>query len=209
MDMTNVLIVNDKRICRDCVKGYLSQAPERYSVAAALSSAAEGVRFCMQHPIDLVIMDACVGSNGDALTVAAALKQQLPGIRVVIITELCDPDLIDRVRKGGADSFWYQEGEGELLEVLDRTVAGESVFPSAPPKVCIGNMASTEITPAELRVLRLMVMGHTDSRIAKELAISVPTVRYHVTQLFEKTGYSSRVSLIADLIHQKFLAPGF
>ena len=38
--------------------------------------------------------------------------------------------------------------------------------------------------------------------------MSLPAVRYHVTQLLQKTGYDNRVQLIADLINKDFVVPG-
>ena len=110
---------------------------------------------------------------------------------------------------GKADSFWYKEIEGdELLDVMDRTMNGECVYPDETPAVQIGNMPSTKISERELEVLRLMVEGNTDTAIAQRLFVSVPAIRYHITQLLQKTGYENRVKLIADLINKDFIVPG-
>ena len=46
---------------------------------------------------------------------------------------------IERAHKAGVESFWYKDaGKEELLEVMDRTMKGESVYPDAPPTVMIG-----------------------------------------------------------------------
>ena len=69
-------------------------------------------------------------------------------------------------------------------------------------------MTSAEISGRELAVLRLMAEGNTDAAIAEKLCVGVSAVRYHVTQLLQKTGYQNRVKLIADLINQDFIVPG-
>ena len=133
----------------------------------------------------------------------------MPNIKVIIITSMASVDLIDRARAAGADSFWYKEtGDEELLTVMDRTVGGESVYPDTTPVIRIGNAASTEITPMQLKVLRLMVKGNSNPAIAEALGISVNDVKWHVKELFEKTGYSSRVALVGDVINQAFIIPG-
>ena len=53
-----------------------------------------------------------------------------------------------------------------------------------------------------------MAEGSTDGAIAEKLCVSVAAVRYHVTQLLQKTGYENRVRLIADLINKDFIVPG-
>ncbi len=207
--MTNVLIVDDKKMSRDSIRGYLKNASDRYTVTAEISSAGKAELFCMQYPIDLIVMDVCTEGNEDGIEAAAVLKKHFPQTKIVVVTGMTTVDLIDRARKAKADSFWYKEsGEKELLEVIDRTVNGESIYPDNTPVIQIGNMPSSEITPAEFKVLRLAAKGYTDGKIAEELGISVAAVRYHVTQLFEKTGYTSRVALIADLINKDFIIPG-
>ena len=60
----------------------------------------------------------------------------------------------------------------------------------------------------QMEVLRLMVKGYSNPSIAAELHISVSDVKWHVQELFQKTGYSSRVELVADVINKEFIVPG-
>lgn len=207
--MTNVLIVDDKKMSRDSIKGYLQSASDRYCLVAEISNAAKAELLCMSGHVDMVVMDVCTEDNEDGIDATAVLKRHFPKMKVVVVTGMTSSDLIERARKAGADSFWYKESdEKELLEVLDRTMNGERVYPDSTPVVKIGAMLSTEITPTELEVIRLLSRGYTDGKIAEEMHITIPAVRYHVTQLFEKTGYTNRVTLIADLINKDFIVPG-
>ena len=58
-------------------------------------------------------------------------------------------------------------------------------------------------------MLRLLVRGLPDAAIAAELHISVSAVRYHIRELFEKTGYTNRVTLACDVINKDLIVPGF
>ena len=95
-----------------------------------------------------------------------------------------------------------------LLTVMDRTMKGESIYPDTTPVVQIGNAASTEVTPMQLEVLRLMVEGYGNSAIAQKLHISVHDVKWHIQELFSKTGYNNRVALVGDVINKNFIIPG-
>ena len=206
--MTRVLLVEDQRMSRDSVTAYLNSS-RRYNLVAHTPNAGMAEILCMRYKVDLVLMDVRTETNEDGILAAATIKRHLPHIKVIIITSMTTVDLIDRAHKACVDSFWYKEVEGsELLEVMDRTMDGEHVFPGATPIVRIGNMLSSEISNRELDVLRLMVRGYSDADIAKELVISTSTVRYHITQLLQKSGYDNRVKLIVDLINQDFLVPG-
>ena len=186
--MINVLLVEDRKMSRDSMIGYMKDS-DRYELAAQTSNAGMAELLCMQNRIDLILMDVCTANNE--------------------VTGMTTIDLLERAKAAGADSFWYKEIEGdELLDVMDRTMDGEHIYPDKTPHVQIGNMSSAEISGRELEVLRLMAEGSTDGAIAEKLCVSVAAVRYHVTQLLQKTGYENRVRLIADLINKDFIVPG-
>ena len=206
--MIKVLLVEDRKMSRDSIIGYM-KGSDRYELAAQTASAGMAEMFCMQCHIDLVLMDVCTANNEDGIEAAAVIKRHFPNIKVIIVTGMTTIDLIDRARAAKADSFWYKEIEGdELLDVMDRTMNGEHIYPDKTPLVHFGNMPSTEISERELEVLRLVANGSTDAAVAETLHMSLPTVRYHVTQLLQKTGYDNRVQLIADLINKDFVVPG-
>ena len=206
--MIKVLLVEDRKMSRDSMIGYM-KGSDRYELAAQTPSAGMAEMLCMQNRIDLILMDVCTENNEDGIAATAAIKRHFPHIKVIIVTGMTTIDLIERARKAKADSFWYKEIEGdELLDVMDRTMNGEHIYPNQTPLVQIGNMSSAEISNRELDVLRLMAEGNTDGAIAEKLCVSVSAVRYHVTQLLQKTGYSNRVKLIADLINKDFIVPG-
>ena len=206
--MINVLLVEDTKMGRDCITGYL-RGSDRYRLAAAITNAAMAETTCLHTPIDLILMDYCTENDEDGIAAAAVIKRRMPHIRIIIITSMASIDLIDRAREAGADSFWYKEtGDEELLTVMDRTMKGESIYPDTTPVVQIGNAASTEVTPMQLEVLRLMVEGYSNPAIAQKLHISVHDVKWHIQELFSKTGYNNRVALVGDVINKNFIVPG-
>ena len=100
------------------------------------------------------------------------------------------------------DSFWYKEvQEQPLLEIMDRTMAGESVYPSASPVVAMGNASSADFTEREAEVLRELVSGAGNREIAAKLGITENTVKMHITNMLQKTGYHSRLELAVKARH--------
>lgn len=206
--MINVLLVEDTKMGRDCITGYL-QGSDRYRLAVTITNAAMAETTCLHTPIDLILMDYCTENDEDGIAAAAVIKRRMPKIKIIIITSMASIDLIDRAREAGADSFWYKEtGDEELLAVMDRTMNGESIYPDTTPVIQIGNAKSTEVTPMQLNILRLMVKGMSNPTIASELHISVDDVKWHIKELYEKTGYNSRVTLVGAIIKKNFIIPG-
>lgn len=207
--MTNVLLVEDKKMSRDSMASYI-QNSGRYRLSASIANAGLAEITCMRYPVDLILMDVCTANNESGLDAAAVIKRHLPDIKIVIVTSMADSGFMARAREAGAESFWYKEsGAQELLEIMDRTMSGESVYPDCAPVVRIGSAVSSEFTPDELALLRLLVKGLPDAAIAERMHISVPAVRWHIKELFEKTGYTNRVALACDVINKDLIVPGF
>ena len=115
---------------------------------------------------------------------------------------------LERARAAGVDSFWYKDISPEaLIDVIDRTMAGERLFPSETPKVKLGLAESTELTPKEIEVLRLICDGLEYEEIADKLNITERTVKYHVSNILSKTGYANRTRLAIAVTNKKFIVP--
>lgn len=82
-----------------------------------------------------------------------------------------------------------------MLEVMDRTMAGERIWPDQAPTVSLGLTDSTKLTDREMDVLRCLAKGYGNQEIGDELNMSVNTVRFHLANLLSKTGYTSRTEL--------------
>ena len=109
---------------------------------------------------------------------------------------------INQAREIGIESFWYKEiQEQPLLEIMDRTMDGESVYPSISPTVAMGNCLSTEFTDREVEILRELVGGASNREIADKLCITENTVKMHITNMLQKTGFHSRLELAVKARH--------
>ena len=195
MDKVKVLIVDDQMIARSFFEMHI-QASQRYEVVHSMGSAEAADIYCLSNPVDLVVMDVVMRKGITGLEAAARIKRLKPGIRIVMVTSMPEVSYIARAREIGVESFWYKElNELPLLEIMDRTMAGESVYPQEAPLVYLGEARSTELTEQELAVLRELTNGASNEEIAQRLHVSVNTVRWHLQNLLAKTGYNSRIKL--------------
>lgn len=203
-----VLIVDDQRMSRQLFENIVS-TDSRYTVTAAIETAMVADAWCAKGGIDLILMDVVMKDGSNGLDAAARIKASYPGIRIIIVTSMPDHLFLKKARDAGVDSFWYKEVEAEpLLRVMDRTMAGESVWPDSPPEVRLSMASSTDFTDRELEVLRLLSDGLTDREIADRLHLSLPTVRYHVGNLIGKSGLGSRTELAVSAVRSGITIPG-
>lgn len=205
--MTSVLIVEDQRMPRENME-HLVEDSGRYRRVASLSTAEMALAQCARHTVDLVLMDVCTKGSRDGIDVAAEIKAWYPETKVIIITSMVEESYLKRAKAAGAESFWYKDVSPEsLLEVMDRTMAGESLYPDRTPETRLGQVSSTQLTPREIEVLRLVCEGLEYEEIAAELGISSRTVKRFVSSLLEKTGYSNRTRLAIAVTKKNFILP--
>ena len=193
--MYNVLIVEDDPMARKLLEIFVSTS-EKYHLVPSLDSAAMAELYCMTNQVDLVLMDVCTAMDMSGIEAAAKLKKNYPEIKIIIITSQPEYSYIDQARKIGVESFWYKEPTAEaLLKVMDRTMAGESIYPDSAPVIRLGAALSEDFTERELEVLRELVSGKTDAAIADTLCLSVTRVKQHIQHIREKTQFANRTEL--------------
>lgn len=207
--MTSVLIVEDQRMAREDMENYI-QSSGRYCLAASVTNAAMAEMVCRHCGCDLVLMDICTENDESGLIAAEKIKRAMPQTKVIIVTSMAECSFIDRARRAGADSFWYKDaGKEELLEVMDRTMQGECIYPDAPPVVMIGTAKSCEFTQGEIDVLRLVVEGQSYKKIAEALSISPETVKWHIKNMLQKTNFDSKTKLAVAVTKKNLIINGF
>ena len=195
---TRVMIVDDQYISRQLFEMYVKSS-EKYELAYSIESAAFADVFVLKKPIDLVLMDILMNDGSNGLEAAARIKKNRPDIKIIAVTSMPEASWLTKARKIGIESFWYKEAAKEtILDVMDRTMAGESVYPDSAPKVRIGIAGSEEFTERELEVLRIMTTGATNAAIAEKLNISESTVKNHIRHMMEKTDCESRTALAIE-----------
>ena len=197
----SVVIAEDYKMVREVFAATV-RASDNYRLAAAFPTAAEALDWCRVSPADLVLMDVLIPGSISGLEAARAIKALRPETKIIIVTSMPELSFLRQAREIGVDSFWYKEvQEQPLLEIMDRTMAGESVYPSASPVVTMGNASSADFTEREAEVLRELVSGAGNREIAAKLGITENTVKMHITNMLQKTGYHSRLELAVKARH--------
>lgn len=209
IQMIHVLIVEDSRVMRETLERQIS-ASQNYLVIASIENAANAEIACMRNKIDLVLMDICTADGESGLKAAAKIKKNYPQIYVVMMTSMPEHSFIQKAKASGCDSFWYKElDEITVLEVCDRTVNGVFFWPDQTPVVVIGNARSDEFTDRELDVIRGLAQGKRYEELGTELFMSTNTVKYHVKNILQKTGFHSTIQLVAEVVEKRLILPNY
>ncbi|MBP3352084.1 MAG: response regulator transcription factor [Lachnospiraceae bacterium] len=193
--MTRVLIVEDAPMDRQLLELYVKQSGQ-YELVPSVESAAFVEFCCRTTRVDLILMDVCTSLYANGIDAAEKIKQNFPQTKIIIITGQPECSFIERAKKAGVDSFWYKTETAEsILHVMERTMAGENIYPESTPPLQFGYITSNELTARELEVLREVVAGESDAAIAEKLYMSLRTVKCHIQSMRDKTGFRNRTEL--------------
>ena len=190
-----VLIADDQKMVRQMFE-LAVRSSENYEIVALAETPEEAVEKALHQKVDIVLMDVVMGIGSDGLDAAKEIKAQRPDIKILLVTSMPEVSYIDRAKEIGIESFWHKEvQEQPLLEIMDRTMAGESIYPASMPVVRFGNIVSTELTDTEIKVLRELVTGASNKEIGERLYMATSTVKRHISDMLDKTGFKSRLQL--------------
>lgn len=193
-----VLICEDQVITQELFKIYIDSS-EKFEHILSISNASLALSVCKNNKVDLILMDVITELHHSGLDAAKEIKQQFPDIKIIIVTSMPEYSWLSRARSIGVDSFWYKDGQKDtILDVMERTMNGEHIYPDETPIINIGNTTNHEFTERELDILKELTTGDTNTEIAKRLFISVATVKSHIQHLMEKTGFKTRTELVSE-----------
>ena len=195
MSKIRVVVADDQNISRGFFEMYV-RASADYELLAGLRTAQAAIDYVDKHEVDLLILDVMMQEGIDGLSAAAKIKEKHPKIKIILTTSTSETSWEDKAKSAGIESFWYKEyDEHGLIEIMDRTVKGESVYPEDAPKVQFGKITRADLTDRELEIIRELTASKTNEEISEKLQISVNTVKRHIQNIMEKTGFESRLDL--------------
>ena len=193
-----VLIVEDQDMARTFFEMSVKSS-EQFEHLLSISNASAALSVCQNEKVDLILMDVMTELGHSGLDAAENIKQLYPDIKIIIVTSMPEYSWLARARKIGVDSFWYKDcHKDSILDVMQRTIAGECIYPDETPLIHIGNATNHEFTERELDILKELTTGDTNAEIAERLCISVATVKTHIYHLMDKTGFKTRTELVAE-----------
>ena len=207
--MINVLIVDDSRITRKMME-YELEGMSGYNILTFIEDAQNAMPICMKCQVDLILMDVCTAGDSSGLVAADEIKKRFPQIKIIITTSMPEYTFIEKAKQAGCESFWYKDyGNVSLKDVIEKTMAGENVYPDKTPDVDIYGVPISKFTPAQLRVLRELAMGLSQEEVAKKLCLSRSVIKGHISHMCDKTNTSKTLQLVTEAIEKRVILPKY
>ncbi|RYC13231.1 response regulator [Nocardioides zhouii] len=208
-----VLLVDDDPLVRSALALMLGGQRD-IDVVGEAPNGQVGLDLVTELDPDVVLMDIRMPVM-DGLEATVALHQRPSPPSVVVLTTFDADDHVVRAVAAGADGFLLKDTPpGDIVQAIRTVAAGDAMLsPSATRSIVsrLRSSASTDrsttaaerltvLTERELEVAVCVGRGLSNSEIASELYLSIPTVKSHVSRLLTKLDSNNRVQ-VAMVVH--------
>jgi DNA-binding NarL/FixJ family response regulator len=193
-----IVVAEDSALVREGLVRLLSDAGEE--VVAAVPDGRSLVDAAAEHEPDLAIVDVRMPPTftDEGARAAAQLREQHPGLAILVLSQEIEPSLLDLSR--GAGGFGY---------LLKDRVLDVDAFIASARRVALGGRALDadvvaalldarshaelleELSDRERQILGLMAEGLTNAGIARRLVLGERTVESHVRAILRKLGIAA------------------
>ena len=186
-----VLLADDQALVRGAMGALLDLEPD-IEVVAQAGRGDEVVAAARESGADVCLLDIQM-PGVDGVEAARQVRDQLPEVRVVMVTTFDRPGYLRRALDAGAVGFVVKTTPAaRLAEVVRRAHAGlRTVDPQLANDLLFSG--PNPLTTREQEVLSLARGGEPVARLARKLFLSPGTVRNHLSSAIGKTGAANRV----------------
>ena len=182
------------------------------------ASAEEAIELVKNSDVQIIIMDLGLpGING--IEAIKIIKELNPRVKVIVLTSHSDEEEVISALQAGANSYCSKDIKPKkLTEVVQSTIEGASWFDPKVSNVVLGlvnekaKRASQKLpekdyklTAREKQVLRLMTDGAQNQEMAKQLFITVNTIKAHVCSILQKLEVEDRTQAVIKALKDNII----
>jgi two-component system, NarL family, response regulator LiaR len=190
--MLHVLIASPQPLVRRGLWNVIASEPDLQVVGEA-DDGGEAVRLARQLLPDVVLIDLSMPTF-DGISATRMIRAEHRDIQVIVMTGVdSDISAIEAIRAGAAAYLLKDAQIDEVLRTIRGAGAGQVALPAQMVVRMVRLVGGHEVlSHRETEILRLVASGLANKQVARELRISLSTVKTHVNAVLSKLGLSSR-----------------
>ncbi len=216
--MIKVMCVDDQVLLRETLIYMLSQDDEIETVDGG-SDGYEAIKNCDIHRPDIILMDIRMPNLG-GLDATKRIKEIYPSIKVIILTTFEDEKSIFESIEFGVDGYVVKDIKPEELilavksvynnlfvmhQSVVNVVKNEIVDSQSKEKDQMKTLSSYDLTPMEIKIIKLMVDGKSNKEIAGELSFTEGTIKNKVSRMLGKLELKDRTQVAVFAIKHNLI----
>ena len=212
-----IVVADDHPVVRFGVKNMLN-SESGFEVVGEANDGDEAITQTLELEPDILLLDLAMPKL-PGLEAMRAIMNRSPRVKIILLTSLISTQQVIEALQIGARGIVLKDSVasdlGESLRAVlsgDYWIGGKRVVnllsalhdlmqqaAAVPEKKTYG------LTPRELEVVTCIVEGCSNKDIAKQFTISEETVKLHLSNIFDKTGVSTRLELALFAISHKLV----
>ena len=180
-----------------------------YRCVCTCSTAKEALLKVPKYKPDVALMDIHLPDES-GIVCTARLTEQLPGLKVIIVTVYKDIDLIFQALKAGACGYILKRFRPEeIIQAIAEVRAGGAPMTNEIARMVVQSFRAPSVEPEagltsrESELLELLTQGLSNKEIAQKTGISAGTVRNHLANIFQKLHVRCRTEAAAKYFRSK------
>ncbi len=186
-----ILTVDDHPILREGIASII-QGEKDMVVVGEASNGREAIEVFRSKRPDVTLMDLQM-PDVNGIAAIAAIRQEHPQARIIVLTTYEGDVLARRALKAGATGYILKDMiRTELLEAIRAVHLGRKYIPQKIAAELVDHYAEDDLSEREIEVLREVARGTSNKIIASHLSISEATVKAHMKNILLKLGASDR-----------------
>ena len=190
-----VLCVDDHPLLREGIAA-LMEDQEDMTIAGSATNGREAVDMFARLRPDLTLMDLRM-PDMNGIRAISLIREQFPDARIIVLTTYPGDVQALGALKAGAMGYLLKSSLGmELLDAIRAVHAGKRFIPQEVAAELGRHAADEALTAREIEVLQCAAGGHSNKQIARELGISVATVKAHIRSLLPKLSAGDRTHAV-------------
>ena len=204
-----ILLVDDHAVVRSGLSKFLLVNKDMKLVGEA-SDGEEAVQKTSLYQPDIVLMDLMMPGM-DGITATRQIRQKYPNVKIIALTSFAEPNIVQGALQAGAIGYLQKNVTAkELARAIRSACEGKMTLSSEATQVLAYSIAQPQIdggrlTERESDVLKCMLDGLNNKEIAAKLVVSLGTVKFHISNIFQKLGVDSRVEAVKLAIEQRLV----
>jgi DNA-binding NarL/FixJ family response regulator len=187
-----VLIADDHRLMLEAIRSAIDSA-DFIEIVGETQSGAQVAPLVRQTEPDVVLLDIRMPGL-DGLAVLDLIRKRHPDVKVVLLSGVDDPHVIQAGLARGASAFVAKTVDpGDLASVIRQAAEG-TVYQMSGPGGTTDRLVAKEsgLSERELTILRALGRGLSNKQIARELWVAEQTVKFHLTNIYRKLDVANR-----------------
>lgn len=207
-----IMLVDDHAMVRRGLAAFLLTEDD-FELVGEASNGQEALDLLPNTNPDVILMDLMMPEM-DGPTAIKEISAQYPNINVLALTSIPNGEPMRRALQAGAKGYLLKNVSAEeLARAIRDAHAGKPVL---TPEATLALMqiareksvppaSKLQLTEREMDVLREMIRGKNNTEIAQVLVISVSTVKFHVSNVFNKLEVKGRVEAVTKALELRLL----